>query len=223
MAPRLALVHTVGSLRPLFADLARELVPDAETVEVVDESLLQDAIRAGGVTPAIRERLRAHVASLAPRADAILVTCSSMGALVEEAARDACVPVLRIDEPMADEAVRIGDRIGVLATLPTTLEPTADLVRRRAAAAGRDVRVVPRVVAGAYESLRAGDTARHDELVASSLVQLAADADVVVLAQASMARVAAALPDGAVGAPVLSSPRSGVERAARVLAAAGGG
>ncbi|MFL5757221.1 MAG: aspartate/glutamate racemase family protein [Chloroflexota bacterium] len=218
MAQRLALVHTVGSLEPVFASLARELLPDAEMVHVVDETLLKDAIREGGLTPEIRDRLRAHVADLAPAADAILVTCSSMGPAVEIARDETAIPVLRVDEPMADEAVRLGRRIGVLATLSTTLEPTADLVRRRAVAAGRgDTEVVPRVVEGAFDALSRGDRAEHDRLVGDALIELGANVDVVVLAQASMARVADALPPGTLRVPVLSSPRSGMERLAAVV------
>jgi Asp/Glu/hydantoin racemase len=125
------------------------------------------------------------------------------------------VPVLRIDEPMADEAVRLGSRVGVLATLRTTLEPTAELVERRGREAGKQVEVVARVCDGAFEALQAGDRERHDELVREGLRSLAAQVDVVVLAQASMARVAETAPDVAV--PVLSSPRLGMQRAAELL------
>ena len=223
MTRRVALVHTVGSLQPLFAELCAELLPGVETVHVVDESLLRDAIAEGELTPAIRERLEADLRPLATDADAVLVTCSSMGPAVEAARARVGRPVLRVDEPMADEAVRLGDRVGVLATLATTLDPTADLVRRRAEAAGRrDVEVVPRLVAGAFDALRAGDAARHDALVADALVGLGRDVDVVVLAQASMARVARAVPPSRLPVPVLSSPRSGVERLAQVVAASAG-
>jgi methionine synthase II (cobalamin-independent) len=118
------------------------------------------------------------------------------------------VPVLRIDQPMADEAVRLGSRIGVVATLSTTLEPTADLVRRRASAAGKDVEVVTHLCEGAFGS------DRHDELVRDGIAAAAADSDVVVLAQASMARVA-----GETAVPVLSSPRLGMQRVAELLRA----
>ena len=79
-------------------------------------------------------------------ADYILFTCSSIGAAVEASAALTKVPVLRVDQPMADQAVQTGKKIGVIATLPTTLEPTSDLVKRRAAAAGKEIELSVSVV-----------------------------------------------------------------------------
>jgi Asp/Glu/hydantoin racemase len=227
--PTLAFVHTVASLVPIFDRLAREIAPDVETFNIVDESLLRTTIRQGRLSPATARRLAGYVASAeAAGADAVLVTCSSVGAAAEAARPLSTIPVLRVDEPMADAAVDIaraegagrseGGRIGVLGTLATTLEPTADLVGRRAAAADATVEVVPRLAEGAFEALGNGDGERHDALVRDALVALAREVDVVVLAQASMARVVDSLAPDSVDVPVLSSPRYGVERAAAMLA-----
>jgi len=214
--PTLALLHTVLSLPPTFAALAEELAPGADVFHVVDESLLGVARREGRLSATTRRRVLGHVESAAEAgADVVLVTCSSIGPAVDDSRGFVSVPVLRVDEPMADEAVRLGARVGVLATLRTTLEPTAELVGRRAREAGKQVEVVSRLCDGAFESLQAGDRERHDELVRAGLRELAAGVDVVVLAQASMARVAEAAGD--VTVPVLSSPRLGMERAAELL------
>src|SRR5690606_33977846 len=85
-------------------------------------------------------------------ADFILVTCSSIGAAVESAMPLTSVPVLRVDQPMADKAILSGKKIGVIATLPTTLEPTSDLVRRRAIVLGRDVEITSKLCEGAFEA-----------------------------------------------------------------------
>ncbi|HET7027791.1 MAG TPA: aspartate/glutamate racemase family protein [Candidatus Limnocylindrales bacterium] len=225
--PTLALIHTVASLVPVFDRLTSELLPDVDTFNIVDESLLRTTVREGRLTPTTARRLAAYVASAeAAGADAVLVTCSSVGAAVEATRPFASVPLLRIDEAMVDEAVAIarrGDgRIGVLATLRSTLEPTADLVRRRAAEPASDgvtpdIRVTARVCEGAFDALKRGDGATHDRLVVECLAAVAADADVVLLAQASMARVVDALPPGSVPVPVLSSPRLAVERAAETM------
>ena len=218
MPRRLALVHTVGSLPPVFDAIASELAPDVELVHLVDESLLEDAISAGRLTADVRDRLRGEVADVAADVDAVLVTCSSVGPAVEIAARENAIPVLRVDQPMVDEAVGLGRRIGVLATLSTTLEPTAELVRRRAAKAGHaDVTVEASIVDGAFSARSAGDLATHDRLVADALRDLATRVDVVLLAQASMARVADCLPAGSVAVPILSSPRSGLAKALAVV------
>jgi Asp/Glu/hydantoin racemase len=213
--PTLAFVHTVLSLPPVFAALAEELVPEAEVFHVVDESLLTVTRRAGSLSPTTRRRTLGHVLSAADAgADLVVVTCSSIGPAVDDAAGFAPVPVLRVDEAMADEAVRLGRRIGVTATLATTLEPTAELVRRRGGA-----EVVAHLCDGAFDALSAGDRDRHDELVRDGVRRLAGETDVIVLAQASMARVVEALPEEERSVPILASPRLGVERAAQLLRA----
>jgi Asp/Glu/hydantoin racemase len=205
---RLGIVHTVALLAPAFADLAAELLPGVETAVIADELLLKRTIRDGGVDDITRDRLRSHVAALSDfGVDAVLVTCSSVGDVVDEIASDAAVPVIRVDRAMAERAVELGPRVGVLATLPTTLEPTTRVVQ----GAG-DATVVARLCDGAFDALQRGDGARHDAIVAENLDALAADVDVVVLAQASMARIAATRPAG--GTPVLSSPRLAMEHLA---------
>jgi len=127
------------------------------------------------------------------------------------------VPVLRVDQPMADQAVRSGRRIGVIATLTTTLNPTADLVRRRAALAGKPVEIATRLCAGAFEALMGGDAAQHDSLVASALRDLSQQVDVILLAQASMARVVDTLGAADRRMPILASPGIAVDYLATVL------
>jgi Asp/Glu/hydantoin racemase len=202
-------ISTVLSLPATFTELAHELVPDADVFHIADETLLGVTRREGRLTPTTRRRVLGYIESAADAgADLVVVTCSSIGPAVDDSHNFLDVPVLRIDQPMADEAVRLGARIGVVATLSTTLEPTADLVRRRASAAGKDVEVVTHLCEGAFGS------DRHDELVRDGVAKAAADSDVVVLAQASMARVA-----GETAVPVLSSPRLGMQRVAELLRA----
>lgn len=209
---RLGIVHTVSQLAATFAELAGELLPGVQTTVITDELLLKRTIRDGAVDDVTRDRLRGHVDALADfGVDAVLVTCSSVGALVDELAPRA-VPVVRVDRAMAERAVTLGSTVGVLATLPTTLAPTTELVEAAARDAGRTVRVVSRLCDGAFAALQGGDPERHDAIIARELDRLAAEVDVVVLAQASMARIAAARPAG--GTRVLSSPRLAMERLA---------
>jgi hypothetical protein len=220
------LIHTVGSLLPTFRALCNELMPDVDVFNIVDESLLQDTIRADRLTALTRRRLAGYVVSAAAAgADGILVTCSSVGPAVELAGQLVDVPVLRVDQPMADEAVRLATsqgasrtgRVGVAATLPTTLQPTSELVQARAAAAGVTVQIVPQLCEGAFAAVTSGDGARHDAIVTEGLRALLGQVDVVVLAQASMARVAESLPAAERRVPVLASPRSGVDSLRRAL------
>ncbi|HPZ49920.1 MAG TPA: aspartate/glutamate racemase family protein [Propionibacteriaceae bacterium] len=147
--------------------------------------------------------------------EAVVLTCSSVSGLAGDIAAAAGIPVLRIDEAMADEAARIGGRIGVVATLSTTLDPSVALIRERMLLANVDAEIDAVVVDGAFDAVVAGDRATHDRLVQESIRALAArGASVVVLAQGSMVSAA----EGAdVSVPVLSSPASGIRRAAEQL------
>lgn len=208
---KLGLIHTSATLVPAFADLCAELLPGVETFNIADDSLIKEVIAKGRLTPSVSHRVAGHVfAAQEAGADQVLVTCSSIGEAVERAASLVEVSVLRVDQPMADEAVRIGGKIGVAATLPTTLEPTTDLIRRRADVADASPAIVSRLCDGAFECLMSGDAAKHDEMVAEALLDLAAQCDVVVLAQASMARVVDGLGAAAPKTPILSSPRLAV-------------
>ena len=215
---RLALIHTVAGLVPRFRELAAELMPEVETFDIVDETLLRDATREGRVSLDTARRLFAHLAAAERHgADAILVTCSSVGGVVDAARPFAGVPLLRVDQAMAEQAVERGTRIGVLATLWSTLRPTAVLIERTAGEAEREVEVRDRLCDGAFEALREGDTERHDQLVREGLRELIGWADVIVLAQASMARVVDSLSEDERRTPILSSPRLGMERMRDIL------
>jgi Asp/Glu/hydantoin racemase len=218
-AVRLGFVHTVASLVPRFRELSTELLPEVDTFDIVDETLLRDATADGRVSLDVVRRLVGHAASAETHgADLVVVTCSSIGAAVDAVRPFARVPLVRIDSAMAERAVGMGSRIGILATLRSTLVPTAELIRTTAGGGGGTAEVRERLVEGAFGALRAGDTDRHDALVRDGLRDLLEWADVVVLAQASMARVADGLhTEGAGDVPILSSPRLGMERVRDLL------
>ena len=185
---------------------------------MVDESLIKDTIRAGSLRRVTIRRLINQIASAeAAGADAVLVTCSSIGPGVALARQLFDIPVIRIDDAMAEEAVRRARTIGVLATLRTTLDPTTALLREKAAEAGRRVELVECLCEEAFPAVLAGDTEKHDRILREALMNDLKDVDTIVLAQASMARVVATLPPGALRTPVLSSPELAVLRARRLL------
>lgn len=215
---RLGLLHTSATLVPIFEQLCKVKLPGVAVFNLVDDSLIKDVIFHGHLRPQTARRVTQLVAAAEDAgADYILVTCSSIGAAVETAATLAGVPVLRVDQPMADRAVTTAKRIGVIATLPTTLEPTADLIRRRAAAANRDIELTARLCEGAFEALMSGDAATHDAMVAAALRELALQVDVIALAQASMARVVDTLSENERSTPILASPPLAVDYLATVL------
>jgi Asp/Glu/hydantoin racemase len=215
---RLGLIHTTASLVPVFQDLCRELLPKIETFNIADDSLVKDVIAHGGLTPGVSNRLGSHIqcAELAG-AEVILVTCSSVGPAVEASQPFVSVPVLRVDQPMVDRAISIAERIGVVATLSTTLGPTAELIGRRALSLGRPVEVIARLCTGAFEAFLAGDTGLHDRMIQQQLEELRGSVDAIVLAQASMSRVIPQLTESLVSVPILTSPRLAIESVAELL------
>ena len=215
---QLGLIHTSATLVPVFAQLCKTKLPILEVFNLVDDSLIKDVIRRGELTAQTARRVVQHVVSAeAAGADYILVTCSSIGRAVETAAGLVNVPVLRVDQPMADRAVQTARNIGVIATLPTTLEPTADLIERRARKAGKEVKLTSRLCEGAFDALMSGDSAKHDGMVGAALRDLASAVDVIVLAQASMARVVEGLPAADRRVPILSSPPLAIDYLATAL------
>src|SRR5687767_6134630 len=106
---RLGLLHTSATLVPVFEQLCREKLPTVATFNIVDDSLIKDVIAHGQLRPATARRVVQHVAAAEDAgADFILVTCSSIGRAVETAAVLSSVPVLRVDRPMAEQAVAVG-------------------------------------------------------------------------------------------------------------------
>lgn len=214
----LALIHTGTFLASVFTDLCHEAMPDVDVFNMVDESLIKNTIAANKLTPQTSRRLVEHIKSAEEAgADAILVTCSSVGPAVEAAQQFINVPVIRVDVAMADSAIGMGKRIGVVATLSTTLDPTVDLMKRRAEAAGKEIEIVSTLCEGAFQAVAAGDTETHDRLVTTGIQELMAQVDVIVLAQASMARAANAIPEAERSVPILSSPQLAVNATQSII------
>ena len=215
---RLALLHTVLFLADVFKKKIAARYPGLDSFHVVDESLLPDLMRSGGVlTPGLVRRIAAQ-AGLARDAGAglILFTCSSTSPAVDLVRPLIDVPILKIDDPMAIRAVQLGEKIGVVCTAKTTFLPSQNLVRQHASRLGKNVQVQARLESAAFEAVMAGDKARHDKLVKRAAAELSRECDVVVLAQASMAHLAPELNES-LKIPVLAGPDLCVEALADYL------
>ncbi|WP_246649979.1 aspartate/glutamate racemase family protein [Rhizobium laguerreae] len=216
--PMLALIHTVATLPAVFQPLVRQALPGWSSFNILDESLLQHTIRDGALSNRTKQRLAQYVFSAADAgADAIVVTCSTLGNAVDSIASITSVPLFRIDQGMANEAVRKAQRIGVLATLPSTLEPTGTMIRNAARTADRNCIIVEKLCDGAFGRLTAGDPAAHDAMVVDGFTMLALQTELIILAQASMVRALKALDHTQV--PYLTSPEPGIAHVAKELAA----
>jgi hypothetical protein len=207
---RIALVHALKhSLMPIEAAFAR-LWPEADLMNLVDDSLSADLAREGQLTNAMTERfLTLGRYAAGTGANAILFTCSAFGPCIEAVARDHTpMPVLKPNEAMIEQAVRQGHRIGLLSTFAPTLASMPPEFPG-------SVEIVPKLVPGALAALDRGDRAEHDRLVAEASKDLV-DCDLIALAQYSMAP-AAALVARVSGRPVITTPDSAVMKLKQAL------
>ncbi|WAL99324.1 aspartate/glutamate racemase family protein [Streptomyces sp. Je 1-369] len=221
----LGVLHTSPVHVPVFDGLRDSDHPGLELRHHVVEGLLGRARREGAdaVVPAVRDAL-VRVAGGGDGVAAVLCTCSTIGGVAEALGADLEVPVVRVDRPMAAAAVAAGSRVVVIATVASTVGPTSALIEEEALRAGRDVSVRAVVVEEAWERFEAGDAVGYAESVARAVRAVRdADADVIVLAQASMAGAEALVPEVRARVPVLSSPRLGLASAAALAAGSGRG
>jgi hypothetical protein len=208
------------AMQPMREALAAEM-PDARVLNLLDEGLLTEVERRGGLTPECVDRLVTQIGLVVEAgADAVLLTCTAYSTVVPDVqARVSVVPVLAVDQVMVETAVARASRIGVLATVAAGLEQQREMLERAAARAGKPIEVISSLHPEAMAALQRGDTATHDRLLVDAVPALASQVELVLLAQASMARVALLLPD--VRVPVLTSPRLAVQRVREVLASVG--
>jgi len=215
--PTVAAIYTAQAIVEPIKELFAEIIPGCRLINIVDDSLIQDVIRDGSVSPAVVRRLFHYYEAAADTgADLIFNTCSSIGEVASAARSMLDIPLVKIDEPMAAKAVQTGKTLAVIATLPTTLAPTVRLVGSLAAQAGKSITVLEGLAKGAYEALLAKNPEKHDHLIAETAEKLADRADAFVLAQGSMARMEVFLAKKT-GKPVFSSPRLGVLEVKAVL------
>lgn len=192
---KLGIIHTTPVTVDVLKQLTAEIIPDCETINIVDDTILPELNENGGKAEAVKPRWEKYAQTLeAQGANLILSACSSVGGLVDIVQPNVDVPLVRIDEAMAEYAVSHASKIGIAATLPTTLGPTKALLEKKAVEKGKKIELVQEVASSAYQKLMAGDKEGHDQELADVLKGLAKKTELIVLAQASMARVVSVLP-----------------------------
>jgi len=208
----LVCLHTVRPLLGLFDQLVADILPGVKLLHILDEPLLGRVRQRGRLDGEDTRRVQAH-RELAEQvgASAILVTCSSVSPCVEDVRKTPGIPIYKIDEVMIQQAVAIGGRIGVVATAETTLEPTRELLVLEADRQNKRVEIELALVSEALQLLLNGESEKHDRLVRQSVLDVSQCTDVVILAQASMARVLDVIPATERRVPVLSSPHLALE------------
>ena len=208
---KVALVYT--STTPELIELVEKEVGDVlpretEVASYQDPSILAEVRDAGYVTaPPAARLVGMYMTAVSEGADAILNLCSSVGEVADAAqdiARYTGIPIVRVDEEMCREAVRQGKRIGVMATLPTTLNPTKNTILRVAREMNRQVELVDALVDGGFGL----DQEQFKALMSEYAGTIADKVDVILFAQGSMAYCEEYIHEK-YGKVVLSSPRFG--------------
>ena len=219
---KVAAIYT-ATTPELIAELDAALIgkfseTDVSVVSYQNPDILREARDNGGITThCTRMLMDLYEKAVGEGADVLLNVCSSVGGpagLAKPLYEMMGIPFVRIDEDMAMAAVRAGSRIGVLATLPTTLEPTRELVRECARRQEKDVGIVDALAEGAFGL----NPARFREKLIDTVRPIADRIDVLVMAQGSMAYAERDV-ELAIGVPVLSSIRFGVEAVKREVEA----
>jgi len=239
--PRIALIHALAhSPAPINAALA-EAWPEAERMNLLDDSLSADLARGGGLDAAMTARFVALADyAVGAGAQAILFTCSAFGPCIDAVKRrHAAMPVLKPNEAMVDEAVALAagglagggrdvDRADAAGGAGGTVR--GRVLRRIGLVASfaptltsmpaefpPGVVVRGQLAEGAMAALDRGEVAEHDAAVVRAAQALALEGcTVLALAQFSMARARAAV-EAALGLPVLTTPDSAVRRLRTML------
>jgi Asp/Glu/hydantoin racemase len=217
-APRIALIHALPeSLGPANAAMAA-LWPEAQRFNLADDSLAPDLAAAGRITPAITQRfLDLATYAVGTGANGILFTCSAFGISIDACKKALPIPILKPNEAALDEALDAGTAIGILATFGPTIASMTQELEVAAKARGKTVSIYSVLADGALAALKAGDGARHDQLIAAAAAPLA-HVDALILGQFSMARAAAAIP-AAKKRRVITTPESAVRKLRALVAA----
>lgn len=163
---KIGVIHTSPATVDLFGRLLRERLPGAVVLNLLDDSILPELRENGGDLSAVEPHFRDYARIVSDQGvDLILNACSSIGTLCDRVRPTIPQPIVRVNAAMAQAVARRGRRIGILATVATTLAPAADLIQETAWDLGWTVTVDAELIEGAYAALINGDQARHDALV----------------------------------------------------------
>lgn len=193
--------------------------PDAELWNLIDDRLLEEADRRGGLVPPLRRRMERLIDhALTEGAHGILVTCSLYSPVAHEHARASGVPILAPDDGVFAAARDEGYTRVVLAS--SGAGPLEDSTQRLRDFLGHGVEVAGALASDAAPAARSGDIEAMTDALESAVRATSSDAEAVVLGQFSLSPAADALAER-LGRPVLAGPRYAVSRLQGLLGSAG--
>ena len=217
---KLYTINTVNNFMEIiytpFPKPFEEKNPDLKIYNIMDDSLLVDTRTYNGMTPTIASRMLNYAkAAENSGAEGIIVTCTSVNEATKLIKPLLNIPMINIEEPVAEMAVQNGKKIGILATLPTSPAAIGRVIQEKADEMGKTIEIIPRVAEGAFDVLCAGDRAKHDEMVREELYKLAQEVDVIAFAQISMSLIT--FDKDKVPVPVYMIGESGFEKIKKLM------
>lgn len=214
----LGVIHASHITIPAMGSYISRYIPKVQIMHLCDDTIQRDNIQAGvGVIPKVNYFKFAQYAHNLEEAevDLILLACSTFNYAAELARPLINVPIAQIDRPMMEKAVRIGRKIGMLATLATTVPSSERLLDIAAAEAGATIERKTVLCSEAFAAYSQGDIARHNEVLIDAIDKLSGEVDCIVMAQLSMSALAPHLKDTKV--PVLNSGETCFARVREML------
>jgi len=215
---KLGIIHAALITTRAVQKYIDEVVPEIEVVHYVDDTIqCTNFACEPGTIP--RKNLYKFVQAAMSQeeygVDLILLACSTFNRAVEYARPMIATPMLQIDRPMMDLAVREGKRIGLLATVPTTVPASERLLKKAAEDAGKSIEITTRLCSEAFAVLKAGETEKHNQMLMTEIDALSGKVDAIVLAQLSMSALEPKLTSTKV--PVYNSGRTAFNRIRQML------
>ena len=207
--PHVCILQTSFAKRDDTIAYLQERVPGVQVEFITDSTLLKDVRAAGGPTQAVIDRMTLYAkAAEISGADLIVNSCSTVGEVADIYAKEVSIPVMKIDQPMAEEAVSIGTNIALIATVETTLGPSQRLIESIGAAQGKEMKCTQFLQNAAWNALQAGHPEEHNRILLAAIRELdTMGFDAIVMAQVSMRALLPDLKD--VKTPLLCSFFSG--------------
>jgi len=216
----LGIIHAVNLTIRAMQPFLEKFIPDIEVVHLCDDTIQRDNIRAGvGVIPKTNYFKFAQYAHNLQEAgaDMILLACSTFNYAAELARPMIDIPIMQIDRPMMELAVCQGRRVGMLATLSTTVPSSERLLRIVAGEKKKDVEITTVLREEAFRAIQRGDSETHNAILLEEIDKLSAHVDSIVMAQLSMSALAPHLTNTRV--PVYDSGTTGFGRIREMLGA----
>ncbi|MGK0544351.1 hypothetical protein ACSEE7_02480 [Halomonas cupida] len=205
---RIALIHAVTQAMSPIHDAFDRHWPDAERINILDDSLGRDRADDAMATSCTDHRIKSLGRyALDCNVDAVLYTCSAFGRAIDTVAADAQVPVRKPNEAMFREVLNYGDHIGLLGTFGPAMQGMREefeaLCRQQGAG-----RLDSLCIEHAGQALREGRQHEHEQLICDAIQRLA-HCDAIMLAHFSTS-LALDPARQRTSRPVLSSPDAAV-------------